>query len=1231
VGTESGLLRPSILAGPESGPISLPLGRLLRYLYPGLSGVQKEIMRHRSLLVIALLFSACSKDQDTGVDSQPVVNNILPQCTFLTPDSNSSVDEGVEVVFSGTVSDEDGSSDELLVTLSSDLDGELEGLTTNDAGDWTLTSSTLGVGTHQLIVDVVDDDGGECEAQILFTVGNPPAVAIIAPELDASFGTNGPVQFDALVSDDVDSPETLLLVWEHADFGVFDEAFALEDGSVQVELADLDPGEHAVTLTVTDSQGFYAVASVDFLVNATPSAPGVSISPSDPSSSDLLSAVLTEASDEEGDPLTYTYAWLVDGVATAFSTSTIDADQTLRDEIWTVEVAAWDGTSTGESAQAQVTIGNSVPEIARVTVSPDPAVAADNIRCSHSGWFDTDGDADASVYSWQLNGTDVGDSSDTFVGGHIGGDVVTCIVTPNDGYEDGAAVSSSVTIGNTAPVLADATLSPRTAYEASTLTCTPGASSDVDGDAVSFTTTWTVAGSDPGVTTSTLSGTYFDSGDAVTCTVTPTDGSATGASVVSNSVTISNTAPVMGTVSLSPTEVREGDTLSCSGVGTDVDGDSLSYSYAWTVDGSDPGVTSSSISSDYFDSGDAIVCTLTVSDGSATDSSTATLVASNTAPTMVSVTLSPSTVYESSTVLCTPTSADVDGDSVSYTYAWTVGGSTVSETSSELTGTDFDRDEELICIVTPTDGTDAGSALSSAGLTVSNTPPVVSSVSISPSSGTEATTFSCSISGSDEDGDALSSSYVWTVNGSSISTASTLSGSDFDRGDAVICIGTLSDGSDSASSSSSSVTVLNTAPTMSSVTLTPSSATEASTLTCTASASDVDGDTLSFTYAWSVDGSTISQTSSTLTGTYFARDQAVFCSVTPSDGSDSGSPLSSGSVTISNTAPSVGTPSISPSTAYEGSTLSCVAGATSDIDGDSVSLTYAWTIGSSTVGTSATLTGSDFDKGDTVLCTTTPSDGSLSGTAVSSSSLTISNTAPSDPSGISISPSAPTSGDDLLCDVGTLGTDVDGDSVSHDIVWTLDSSTWTGSTTTDTHAGDTIDAADVSGDDVWACHVTAYDGSGYSGQVSSSSVTVTPETTTYNIELAELDGLGSSCASGTYYDGCSGSDWGFTWTDTYGVTPVGVVVELYHGIFCSGSTTKSPDLNGVAAGSFVLSGGSCTCDPTKTVNTWTLTDISGYSPGASNTFTINSSGSCEGLSANASWGAGVYARVTVSY
>ncbi len=133
--------------------------------------------------------------------------------------------------------------------------------------------------------------------------------------------------------------------------------------------------------------------------------------------------------------------------------------------------------------------------------------------------------------------------------------------------------------------------------------------------------------------------------------------------------------------------------------------------------------------------------------------------------------------------------------------------------------------------------------------------------------------------------------------------------------------------------------------------------------------------------------------------------------------------------------------------------------------------------------------------------------------------------------------------------------------------------------------------------------------------------------------LADLDNQGSSCSSTTYdavYNGCSG-DWGFSWTDTAAVAPSSVTVELYHGIMCGSSTSKSPELNGVTAGSFSLTGGNCNCNPSESVNTWVLTDISGYSVGGTNVFSIDDGGSCEGLSINSSWGAGVYARVTVEY
>ena len=75
--------------------------------------------------------------------------------------------------------------------------------------------------------------------------------------------------------------------------------------------------------------------------------------------------------------------------------------------------------------------------------------------------------------------------------------------------------SNAVTIGNTAPTVASAKLTPDPAFETSTLTFAAGTTSDVDGDKVSVRYGWTVNGSTIKATGSTLTGTYFNKKDVV--------------------------------------------------------------------------------------------------------------------------------------------------------------------------------------------------------------------------------------------------------------------------------------------------------------------------------------------------------------------------------------------------------------------------------------------------------------------------------------------------------------------------------------------------------------------------------------------------------------------------------------------------------------------------------------------------------------------------------------------
>ncbi|HND30804.1 MAG TPA: hypothetical protein PLA94_12425, partial [Myxococcota bacterium] len=698
------------------------------------------------------------------------------------------------------------------------------------------------------------------------------------------------------------------------------------------------------------------------------------------------------------------------------------------------------------------------------------------------------------------------------------GDSVACELTPTDGSLSGTSVvSSTIVIENSVPTLTDVTISPANPTLGSTLTCTYSYA-DADGDSDLSTLAWSVNGTAAGTGATKTGG--FGAGDVVTCTVTPYDGTDTG-SPLSASVSAGNNPPVLSSVSLSPTTAYEGDTLTCTpGSASDPEGDAIQYSYAWTVDGASPGVSTSTLSSSYFAKNNAVRCTVTPDDGTTTGAAVAsnTVTNSNSAPALASVAISPTTAYEGDTLSCTPgTATDPDGDNVSYTYAWYVNGNNNGRTSSTLSSTYFSRGDVVLCEATPTDGSAAGTALRSSGVTIANTVPTVSNVSISPTSPVYGQTLTCTYSFADVDSDSDASTIAWTVNGSAAGTGSTLS-SGFHGGQTVSCTVTPRDSGGAGTARSASVTVGNTVPSLSSVSLTPTTAVEGSTLTCTpGTATDVDGDSISYTYSWLVDSASPGVSTSTLSSSYFSKNNAVRCSVTPRDATGSGTAVASNTVTIGNTAPVMTAVTLSPTLVYTNDTVTASASG-SDVDGDPVSYSYAWSVNGTTIAaaTGTTLSGvSYFSRGNLVSVAVTPNDGTQSGTAMSAS-VTIGNTAPTAPT-VAVTPNpADMNNEPLLCGISTASTDVDGDSISYSMSWTADGVSYPGSMTgitgpsNTTWTRDTVPAADTDVGGTWICTVTPSDGTS-SGATGSASASVLDF---YDVNYpATTTGPGSAAAS----------------------------------------------------------------------------------------------------------------------
>src|SRR5262249_6579737 len=153
--------------------------------------------------------------------------------------------------------------------------------------------------------------------------------------------------------------------------------------------------------------------------------------------------------------------------------------------------------------------------------------------------------------------------------------------------------------------------------------------------------------------------------------------------------------------------------------------------------------------------------------------------------------------------------------------------------------------------------------------------------------------------------------------------------------------------------------------------------------------------------------------------------------VTPSDGTLSGSVVTSAAEVIQDSAPVLSSVSITPSSPKVTDTLTANLGSASDADGDSISSTYQRVDTASRISgaTSATLdlNGSGAHKGDNITVKVTPSDGTLSGSLVTSGAVTIQDSAPA-LSSVSISPSSPKVTDTLTANLGSA-SDADGDSI----------------------------------------------------------------------------------------------------------------------------------------------------------------------------------------------------------
>ncbi len=465
-----------------------------------------------------------------GADALFVVGGASqdPSCTIVAPDGGTSAPPGSSLVFEGVVADSDVRPEELEVTWTSSRDGLLGKSQPGSDGRIWLELDHLGPGAHTVTLEAVDDVGARCQDEVEIEVEVAPELTIRSPEVDSVWFSGTAVLFEAVLVDEDDPASVLSQHWSLVGGETLTPAGAVpENGRVRFWRADLPPGTHTLRVDVADPEGGTASSSVRFRIDAPPDAAAVRIDEAT-SDRDLVAVVVADAVDPEGDPITYSWGWSVDGVVDpGLVGDRVPAARTVRGEEWRVTLTAADPWGEGEPAHAAVVVLNAPPVVRTAVVLPDEASASDSLSCQPGLVEDSDGDEIRGfIVRWTVDGADV-EGGTSLTGGFGRDDRVACHLAAFDDDLGPEVASDPVTIVNAAPLLTGVSLAPRRPFVGDPIRCRYGFV-DADGDPDHSSVSWYV--DDAYVGDGILLPVEVGQGQTVACTVDAFDGTTLGTS-----------------------------------------------------------------------------------------------------------------------------------------------------------------------------------------------------------------------------------------------------------------------------------------------------------------------------------------------------------------------------------------------------------------------------------------------------------------------------------------------------------------------------------------------------------------------------------------------------------------------------------------------------------------------------------------------------------------------------
>ena len=940
-----------------------------------------------------------------------------PIVEMLSPIATENYYSDQLIQFSALVSDEEDDVEDLIITWTSSLEGELAPDTSVNSDGEISDYTYLAEGNHAIEVRVEDTTGKVDTAEVVIQVGgenNIPTCSITEPLDGTSIVIGDTVTFRGTAEDPDIQSNLLQAEWSSDKDGVFGSSSPSSSGAITLAYDGLSSNSHTISLNVSDEVG--ALCTEQILIHISNPPLATIDQPLDGEVFSLGDTITFQGtvSDQEDLPNEINTIWtssidseLHNAVANSQGISQFALDN-LAAGLHSITLSVTDSSGLISDDLISLRV-NTPPVVDSISFSPDPVYSNDNLSIT-TNFSDEDGDNVTGSREWYEDGVLTAFTGTTINASELDvGETWTVKITPNDGYTDGNYLEQSITITNTEPTLSSVSISSNSGsfYNDSILSCSATAS-DID-ETVTPTYSWSVNGNTYSGSSLDLSTTSAQPQGSIECLVSVSDSNG-GSTTSSASITLDNRLPVLSSTSITPnTGVLTNTELTCSGTATDSDGETPTISYEWLLNGSSLGTSGIlQLDNSLVSPNDTIECAITALDGfQGQTSQTVSITVDNSVPTITNISLLPTQVTPLTEVTCSASTSDLDGDTPNLSFsfqnvttgvAYTPTSSTASDATLDLSTTSILPSEELSCTVLATDSDGGQSSASVNAIIISLAPTLQTSIQGSPYTNQAMT---CLATATDYHGTDISSSaqFEWiniSDNNATLSNQSayTIDANETNVGDSILCTVTVVDSDGLSTTDSSSIIIDNTTPTISSILISSASGNHYNDeiVTCSATIEDID-ETPSVSYTWSSGGINLGSTQTfDLSVTVLLPTDPLNCTIEVFD--SNGGNTSDTSVTfIGNRPPSTPLVNITWASGQASPTetddLTCLASGSNDPDGETVTYTYSWTSDSGGSITGDTVLASETVGGETWTCNALVSDGILSTTSSSSEQISL--------------------------------------------------------------------------------------------------------------------------------------------------------------------------------------------------------------------------------------------------